>query len=335
MNKEKYIKYMIPLSIALSVVVIYAVLALVTLQKEEAPILGISFSSTYATSLGLNWRQTYLTLLDELGVKYVRLGSYWDISMPERDVYDYEELDWMIQQAESRGVHVVLTLGMRQPRWPECHIPQWAQELEREEFDQELLNFVEKTVMRYKEYESVEVWQVENEPLLASFGECPFTDKKLLEKEIELVRSLDTRPILVTASGELSTWRREANLGDYFGSTLYRKVWVDSFGVKGFWSYWFIPSSWYRIKAFVMTGGVDRFWIAELQAEPWFNNHPLDTSLEDQYESLSPQQLKENIAYAVAVNPRRIYLWGAEWWVYTRNELETTAIWEVVSDLKW
>ena len=84
---------------------------------------------------------------------------------------------------------------------------------------------LEKTVNHFKDRSEIIYWQVENEPLLDIFGICPKSDIEFLQKEVDLVRSLDDRKIIITASGEASFWERESKISDIFGTTLYRTVW--------------------------------------------------------------------------------------------------------------
>ncbi|MEI9966698.1 MAG: glycoside hydrolase family 2 TIM barrel-domain containing protein [Candidatus Moraniibacteriota bacterium] len=92
------------------------------------------------------------------------------------------------------------------PRWPECHIPAWAAG-DTAMRQGALLDFMDETVRRYRDNGAVAFWQVENEPFLSQFGECPPLDVNFLESEISLVKALDpTRPVIVTDSGELSLW---------------------------------------------------------------------------------------------------------------------------------
>lgn len=41
--------------------------------------LGVTFSSRYAGDIGLDWRQAYISMLDDLKVKNIRLPVYWDL----------------------------------------------------------------------------------------------------------------------------------------------------------------------------------------------------------------------------------------------------------------
>ncbi len=98
-------------------------------RPVKNPTYGLSFSVKYSQELGLNWRENYIALLDDLDFDALRLKSYWDLHEPENDVYRFEDLDWQMDEAAKRGMTVSLAIGLRQPRWPECHQPGWAREL--------------------------------------------------------------------------------------------------------------------------------------------------------------------------------------------------------------
>jgi len=187
---------------------------------------GVNFSQKHAQNLGLDWKETYLALLDDLGAKKLKVAAHWDLIEPEEGKFQFEDLDWQIREAEKREAKILLAIGMKTPRWPECHIPEFAKNLKKEEQQEKILQMLEKVVLRYKDLETIEYWQVENEPFLP-FGECPWVDKEFLQKEIDMVKSLDpkTRTIVITDTGELSLWITAAKMGDRVGTTLYRKVW--------------------------------------------------------------------------------------------------------------
>ena len=98
-------------------------------------------------------------------------------------------------------------MGMKSPRWPECHIPAWANDLDKEKQQAKILNLIEKIILRYRDSSMIKYWQVENEPFFP-FGDCPWRDRKFLKKEIELVKQLDAqkRPVIISDSGEGSLW---------------------------------------------------------------------------------------------------------------------------------
>ena len=323
-KNHKTTKKKILIILILFAVIISAIYFIYTPKREDVKY-GVTFSKPFAEHLGLDWQETYLALLDDAGVKRVRLSSYWTEIEPERNRYLFQDLDWQIEEAEKRGVKIILSLGQKQPRWPECHIPEWAEKLNKYERQNELIEVMKKTVERYRNKENITAWQVENEPFLA-FGECPKLDKNFLDREISLVRSLDSRPIIISDSGELGTWYSAAKRADILGTTLYRIVWNDHLG----YVHYPIASVVYRIKAAIIMyiTGVEKIIIVELQAEPWGPKMIIDTPLEEQYKSMSPEQFRENIEYVKKIEFSEAYLWGGEWWYWLKTEKGDDRIWE-------
>jgi beta-galactosidase GanA len=186
------------------VVALFTLLLLVQKEKPQEIIYGMSFNTPYARELGLEWQEAYDAILDELQVRHLRLAAHWPMVEPQPGLYNFEELDYQIKRAEEVGAKVVLAVGRRLPRWPECHIPAWAGDIERGERQAAQLRYMEMVVNRYKNSPAVTTWQVENEPFLEvfAFEHCGELDESFLDKEIERVRTLDSsRPILVTDSG--------------------------------------------------------------------------------------------------------------------------------------
>ncbi|MDP2838387.1 MAG: hypothetical protein Q8O53_03885 [Candidatus Moranbacteria bacterium] len=293
--------------------------------------LGMTFSSRYAEGLGLDWRETYLALLDDVGVKKMRLPVYWDLIEKERGVYDFSEVDWQLDEAAKRGVEVILTVGIKVPRWPECHIPEWVGDdlVSRREG---ILPFIETTVIRYQEHPALAKWQVENEPFLR-FGICPPFDVALLEEEIALVKRLDaSRPVLLTDSGEISLWIHAAARGDEFGTTLYRDIYSPKVG--GYFEYPIGPN-FFRFKEWMVRLFTDQenFMIIELQAEPWASGWIADVSLQEQWRTMNENRLVENVDYAKRVGFPEIYLWGGEWWYWLKVKKQYPAVWETGKQL--
>ncbi len=294
--------------------------------------LGMTFSSRYATDLGLDWRETYLALLDDVGVKKLRLPVYWDLVEREPGMLDYADVDWQLAEAERVGATVILSIGQRVPRWPECHIPEWAKHAAAGDRQSALKKFMQGTVQRYKDRKVITTWQVENEPFLVFFGECPPLDVDFLEAEVALVKRLDpSRPVLLTDSGELSIWYRAAKRGDYFGTTMYRKIY------KGGWGYLTYPigPNFFRAKEQFVRLLTDQvhFSVIELQAEPWAAGWVANVSLEEQFITMNEQLLEENVTYARRVGFEDIYLWGGEWWYWLKVQKDSPAVWEKGKEL--
>lgn len=279
---------------------------------------GVTFSPNYARYLKLDWQKTYLQILDELKVKHLRLPSFWDTIQKDPVKDDFSEVDFMLSEAEKRGAQVVLVLGGRQPRWPECHIPAWAKRLPLIERQQRTYVFVKKVVERYKDREVISAWQVENEPFVSWFGEsCDPPDKDFLKKEIELVKKLDPeRLIIVTDTGEWSLWKDAMQASDILGISLYRKAHNPYFG----YTTYPLPTFFYPVKSNIVrkifAPQNQKTIIAELQTEPWTQKAIPDTSLEEQTRLFSVNDLKNNINYAKKTGFDEIYLWGVEWWFW-------------------
>ncbi len=278
---------------------------------------GVSFNQNYATSLGLDWRTVYTEILRDLSPKYIRISAMWSEIERDKGVYDYDDVDWMMAMAGEYGVEVLLVIGQKAPRWPECHVPSWL-DYEDVEFKNYLLTYVRNTVERYRDHRALQMWQVENEPFIGfAFGECAEYHQEFVEDEISLVRSLDPiRKIVLTDSGELSLWRKPVEYGDVFGTTLYRVV-----RTKGgyIFTYDWLPASFYRYKSFYRGLNYEEFIIAELQAEPWFIDVGAEmTPLEEQLETMNMKRFEKTIEYSGRVGAHRAYLWGVEWWYFMK-----------------
>ncbi len=294
---------------------------------------GVNFSQKQAERLGLDWQKTYLALLDDLKVKNLKILTHWDLIEPREGEYNFVDLDWQIKKAEERGAKIILVIGMKTGRWPECHLPVWAKDLSKKDRQDKILKLIEKTVLRYRDRVSVRTWQVENEPFFP-FGECPKIEKKFLQKEINLVSSLDPkRQILISDSGEFSFWLTAAKLGDVVGSTLHRRVWSKEFKIY-VTHYWFRPIYYWR-KAQIIKKFFDKEVICtELQAEPWCPTHFTNNySLKEQQKTMDLDKFRKNIDFAKKTGLNTFYLWGGEWWYWLKEKQNQPQIWNEAKKL--
>ena len=299
--------------------------------EAEEVTFGVNFSQKHSQRLGLDWRKNYLALLDDLKVKDIKLLTHWDLIEPEKDIFYFDDLDWQIQEAEERNAKILLVIGMKTGRWPECHIPGWATSLSKEEQQKEILNLIETIVLRYQNSSSIITWDVENEPLFP-FGECPWTDKDFLKEEISLVQSLDSkRPVLISDSGEGSFWIQAAKLGDIVGTTMYRKVW---FPQPSIYVNYYLPPVFYWRKAQLIEKIFKKEVInVELQAEPWCPSLLYDCSLEEQQKTMNLGLFRDNIEFAKKTGLNEFYLWGSEWWYWLKENQNQPDIWQEAKGL--
>jgi len=296
---------------------------------------GVTFSPYYAQDeLGLDWRETYLAILDDLKIDHLRLSAYWNRIEPQPDKYDFSDLDWQINEAAKRQVKIILAVGRKLPRWPECHDPSWLKSLTDKEAQQKQLSYLEAVIKRYNNNPNIIIWQIENEPFLKLFGQCPPFDKNFLYQEIALAKKLTQKPIMVTDSGELNWWVEAAKTkADIVGTTLYRMVYNKYVGYIPY----VLPPAFYRGKGDLIAKlfKTQEVIIAELQAEAWHVEGKTlkDMAKEETDQSLSLRQFKKNLLFARRSGAKSIYLWGVEWWYYLKKDRQDDSFWQAAKTL--
>lgn len=309
------------LATVLGAIIVSSILYLLLARAAvpERIMYGVSFNVPYAQELGLDWEAAYRATLDELGVRHFRLAAHWPLIEPTKDTYNWVELDTQIRLAEEYNATVILGVGRRLPRWPECHVPEWAKGDSWEDQKQELRDYIREVVTRYKDSPAITHWQVENEPFLTVFAYdfCGEFDKAFLDEEIALVHALDpSRPVLVTDSGNLGLWYGAYSRGDAFGTSAYIYLWNPEVGpLKSR-----LPPSWYRAKAGLMglLYGKKETMLIELSLEPWLTMPVIEAPLEMQLERMDIAKMEEILEFARETRFEKQYLWGVEWWYWMR-----------------
>ncbi|MDA1337399.1 MAG: beta-galactosidase [bacterium] len=292
---------------------------------------GVNFSQKQATYLSSDWKATYLALLQDLNVKNLKIAAHWDLLERADEEFFFEDVDWQMDEAERAGAKVLLAIGMKTPRWPECHIPDWAGDFKKEKLQEEILEMLQVMVLRYKDHPALFAWQVENEPLFP-FGECPFRDFSFLQNEVNLVQSLDLdHEIVISDSGELSLWMNAAHLGDRVAVTLYRRIWSKE--LHTFFSVPLLPISYSRKAWLVEKLFGKEVIIGELQAEPWVKEELENATFNEQEKTMSFVQFKDNITFAKETGLSSIYLWGGEWWYQMKEDHNREEFWQEAKKL--
>jgi len=292
-------------------------------NQEQEPIkYGVSFNTLYVRELNLEPKEVFDVIVDDLGVKHFRLAAHWNMVEPENGVWDFSELDYQVEKSLEAGADIIMGVGRRLPRWPECHVPDWASSLDWEDQKKEIREYIEVVIDRYKDYDHIINWQVENEPFLGVFAteHCGKLDVDFLDEEIALVKSLDSdkgREILITDSGNLGLWARPYKRGDLFGTSVYVYLWNPDIGpFKSF-----LKPSFYRFKSNVMKllFGDKETLLIELSLEPWLLQPVVDTSIDIQLERMDINKFTEIVDFAKETQFQRQYLWGAEWWYFMKK----------------
>jgi hypothetical protein len=318
------------LFIGISILLFLTALFYVLSRKEipEKIIYGLSYSVPYVQELGLDEEKVLDAFIVELGVRNFRMSAHWPLIEPERNKFEFGWMDRDLKKAEDSGGKVILGVGRRLPRWPECHIPLWAKDLSWEEQKEEIREYIRAVVNRYKDSPAVTHWQVENEPYLEVFAReyCGELDEKFLKEEIALVHSLDSsRPVLVTDSGNLGTWNGAFGAGDAFGTSVYVYFWNPELGQFQT----VLQPSFYRVKENIMEliHGKKETLLIELSLEPWLLEPVAEVPIEVQYSRLDIHKFNEILEYAKETRYEKQYLWGGEWW-YWLKERGHSEMWE-------
>lgn len=316
--KKRLVKILIIVGIVF-LILSFAVFLLARKEVPEAITYGISFNVPYVLELGLDPDEVLSAFLGDLGVRHLRMSAHWTLIEPIRNQYDFAWMDTNLRAVERADGQVIFGVGRRLPRWPECHVPDWAKKLSWEEQKEEIRAYITAVVTRYKDSPAITHWQVENEPYLGVFASdyCGTFDELFLEEEIALVKSLDpSRPVLVTDSGNLGTWNGAYSHGDAFGTSVYVYFWNPELGqFKTLLPPWF-----YRAKESVMEilHGKKETFLIELSLEPWLLEPITAVPVATQYSRMDSAKFDEIITYAEQTRYEKQYLWGGEWWYWLK-----------------
>lgn len=288
---------------------------------------GVTFSRPYAEQFKMDPDEVLTATLDDLGVRRFRIPAYWSLLQPTEGQWDWAWLDRDLDNIAQRNGTVVLAIGEKLPRWPECWIPDWALKLPQADREAALKEYLRQVVSRYQNHPAVKGWQLENE-IEFPFGTCPERRESLYDEEVQLVRELDqTKPIATTDSGELSFWSLGGKV-DRLGVSVYRVV-VSPLGI---FTYWFIPPQFYLRKSQVM-GWIWNFrntYISEFQMEPWTKRATLlETPIDEQMETFDIKQMSDNISFAQKSGFSTIDYWGVEWWYWMMKTQDKPEFWEM------
>jgi hypothetical protein len=299
-------------------------------HSSEPLVYGVSYIADYARYLNVDPKETLLALRDDLNFKRFRLVSYWDNIEKVPGKYDFSELDWQFEKINEVGGEVSLSIGLRQPRWPECHQPSWMDKQPRSVWYPELKKFMTAVVQRYKDNPALVSYQLENEYYLRVFADCGDPDRQRLIEEFELVKKIDPNtPIIISLSNNYLGIPVGKPRADQIGVSVYKRVW-DKTITKRYFEYPF-PSWYYSWRAGmteIVTGKSSM--LHELQAEPWPPMPVPEASIEEQNKSMDAKRLAERIRYGKDTGFRDIDLWGGEWWYWRKIKFNDPSLWNTV-----
>ncbi len=301
-------------------------------HKNEPLVVGATFIPDYARSFGLDPEETLGAIINDLGVKHLRLVSYWKDIEKTPGTYDFSELDWQIKMAENSNVPVSLSLGLRQPRWPECHQPSWANDLPKSQWQPKLYDFMSAVVNRYKSSPAIQDYQIENEFFMKEFGKCSDFDRNRLIEEVNLVRKLDpTHPIIIARSNNWGGFPVNQPKADIYGVSVYKRV-FDKTITHRYFEYPYPPWFYATLAGAGELYSTKPLVIHELQMEPWlpegFSINKI-SDIPEQNKSMNSDILKKRFEYGEGTGLRSIDTWGAEWWYWRKVKAHDPSLWNV------
>ncbi|MGE5279237.1 MAG: beta-galactosidase [Deltaproteobacteria bacterium] len=312
--------------------------------RPAGPRVGTTFSPVQCAYLGLDWKETFQKTLS-LSFDIIRLAAYWDRIERVPDVYDFSELDWQIEQARRAGVEVLLTVGMKAPRWPEFFIPAWVLEKEEIAFGSDVsthpyvraraLKFIEAVAAHYAGEASIVAWQVENEPLNRAGAGQWRIGRSFLKEEIARVRRADpaARPVVVNAMTYANRYLRflarlayrrnpvyeVAEIADIPAYNIYPAIGERVLGAG--MCFFSQPGRRLRYLEQIARAAVRRnkpFWVTELQAEPWEPGQ-LVHAARGMALTCGPANIEEGFREAKRLGADTVFLWGVEYWFFRQQ----------------
>lgn len=318
-------------------------LGLTSLRRP--PNLGTTFSQLQCHYMGLDYRETFRAIC-ALGFNRVRLCSYWHEIEPVENKFDFTALDWLLDESHRHGIEVVLTIGMKAPRWPEFHFPDWlharqdtatnqtAVDLNRAIGDR-ALNFTQAVVNHVRDAPNLNYWQIENEPFTRlEITAGRYLSYEFVQQETALVRSLatPTQKLVMTTAISLPAadlaeddraFQESINLADAVGINVYTKVPTgDSFYLQP------QPSFWQKLKEWQthLADHEKEDWIAEAQAEPWELNQ-LVAMAKAEYPSSTPKRTSNLVNSLTDLGYGTVMLWGCEYWYWQKKNARNLWWW--------
>lgn len=303
-------------------------LSFVATPARDTYTFATSFSVKQADQLGVDWKDNYTALLDDLEIRQFRLMSYWDDGEPVKDQINLDNLDWQMDEAAKRGAKVSLSIGLRQPRWPECHEPKWATTISKEQWEKELFEYISVVVKRYDNHPALESFQLENEALAWWFGDCRENpDPDRIDREFKMVKSLTDTPVWMSLSDQYGL-SVNPPIPDAYGYSLY--LYVYNRVLPGTYTNPSPPIWFHNLRAVIIGKMHNKpFYLHELQLEPWGPREIKQLSEQEQDITMSPKQIKHNLQYARKIGFDQVYTWGSEWW-YWRKVNGAPGVWETV-----
>ncbi len=313
--------------------------------------LGTTFSQLQCGYLNLDVQETFRQIC-RLGYDRLRLCSYWNEIESTPGKFDFRMLDWLLTESQKHGIEIVLTIGMKAPRWPEFHFPDWLKSRydtggSQKPIDQNCaiadhtLAFIDAVMRHTRSAPNLNYWQIENEPFTRlDITAGRWLSDAFVRQEVALARqlALPHQKLVMTTAIALPAADLPADeqalqisqaLADCVGFNVYTKVpsWKPSFYLQPLPTYWQTLQRWHT----QLNQQAKTPWIAEAQAEPW-EPHQLVATNRLEHSSSSPWQATRLATFLASLGYETVMLWGCEYWYWQKRQ-GREAWWHAMQEL--
>ncbi len=282
-------------------------------------------------------------ILDATGARLVRLSVEWSQVELAEGQYDFALIDALLGEASRHGAHVLLGVGVKAQRHPEFYIPEWVSKQvnliagevisnDRILHDR-ALEMIAAVVRHTAASKAVDAWSADNEPYVASPRSEDWTlSREFVREEVAAIRANDParRPVSINHAQHFvfdRRWRDALADSDILAASVYPfrnyEILGHQFVVPILEIGPLAPN--YADQARQAHNAGKPFWITEMQAEPWYDGDMRALSPTNPSPNLTHHNFDRNIEYARRSCADRVYLWGAEWWLYEADRFGDTS----------
>jgi len=286
-------------------------------------------------------------ILDGTGAKHVRISVVWSEVEPQPGVYNFSVIDAELARAQQSGAKVLLGIGIKAQRSPEFYIPDWVSAKvtlvpgevisSNPYLASQALAMVAAVTAHVAASPAIEAWAADNEPYVPSARTEDWTlSRPFVRAEEAAIKSNDPAHRIVSINHAQHFvfdrhWEDALADSDALGVSIYPfrnyEILGHNFVVPILEIGPLAPN--YAAQARAAHAAGKPFWITEMQAEPWTDTDLRLISPQHPSPNLTPQKFQQSIDYARRTGADRVYLWGAEWWLYERDHFGDSRWWDM------
>ena len=291
--------------------------------------------------------ETLGTLLRGLGAKHVRISVEWSQVEPKPGEYDFRLIDALVAEADRSGARVLLGVGVKAQRHPEFYIPDWVMakadltrghEIDHDPYLRErALAMIAAVVAHVAGSPAIEAWSADNEPYVPSLRAQDWQlSREFVRLERDAIRANDRQARIISINHAQHfvfdrRWKDALADGEALAASFYPFRNYEILGRN-----YVIPIAEigplapnYAAQARAAHAVGKPFWITEMQAEPWVDEDLRLVGPRNPSPNLTVANFHKNIEYARRSGADRVYLWGAEWWLFQRQHYGDSTWWDL------